>query len=101
HDIPVLFAFTGVHRDYHRPTDDSHLINYAGMARIADYLELLFLDVIRRPQRPAYTRVADRRPQRSADPARVGSSVYLGTMPDYSAESEVGMKIQGVSEGSP
>ena len=35
------------------------------------------------------------------DPARRGSSVYLGTMPDYSERTEPGMKIQGVSEGSP
>jgi hypothetical protein len=101
HDIPVLFAFTGVHRDYHRPSDDSNLINYAGMARIADYLELLVLDLVRRPERPAYTKLADRPRPKAADPARTGVSVYLGTMPDYAAESEVGMKIQGVSEGSP
>jgi PDZ domain/Peptidase family M28 len=99
--IPVLFAFTGVHRDYHRPSDDSNLINYAGMARIADYLELLVLDQVRRPERPAFTRLAERRGPRGVDPARMGSSVYMGTMPDYAATSEEGMKIQGVSEGSP
>jgi S1-C subfamily serine protease len=38
-------------------------------------------------------------PQRE-DTARMGS-VYLGTMPDYAAMSEPGMKLQGVSEGSP
>jgi hypothetical protein len=102
--IPVLFAFTGVHRDYHRPSDDSDLINYAGMARIADYLELLLLDVVRRPERPPFTGLAERRGPRTADPARKGSSVYLGTMPDYEAASKEGaegMKIQGVTEGSP
>jgi hypothetical protein len=102
--IPVLFAFTGVHRDYHKPSDDAGLINYAGMARIADYLELLVLDIVRRPERPAFTRLAERRGPRMADPARMGSSVYLGTMPDYEAASKEGaegMKIQGVSEGSP
>jgi hypothetical protein len=102
-NIPVLFAFTGVHRDYHRPTDDSQRINYAGMARIADYLELLVLDIVRRPERPGYIRIAERR-GRGADPARMGSSVYVGTMPDYEAASKEGaegMKIQGVSEGSP
>ena len=36
-DIPVLFLFTGTHPDYHRPSDDSDRINYAGMARIADF----------------------------------------------------------------
>ena len=60
-DIPVLFAFTGLHSDYHRPSDDSDRINYAGMARIADYLELLLLDVIRRPDRPRWRRCRRRR----------------------------------------
>ncbi len=55
--IPVLFAFTGIHADYHRPSDDSDRINYSGMARIADYLELIALDVIRRPDRPTYVAV--------------------------------------------
>ncbi len=102
--IPVLFAFTGIHRDYHKPSDDADRINYAGMARIADYLELLVLDVVRRPERPAFVRLAERRGTRTADPARMGSSVYLGTMPDYEAASQEGaegMRIQGVSEGSP
>ncbi|MGP0067669.1 MAG: M28 family peptidase [Isosphaeraceae bacterium] len=100
--IPVLFAFTGVHRDYHRPSDDSHLINYAGMARIADYLELLLLDVIRRPERPALARVtAPTHGGGGTDPARMGSGVYVGTRPDYSYEAKDGMRIDGVSEGSP
>ena len=55
--IPVLFAFTGVHSDYHRPSDDSDRINYAGMGRIADYLELLLLDIVRRPDRPALVKI--------------------------------------------
>jgi hypothetical protein len=99
--IPVLFAFTGVHSDYHRPSDDTDRINVPGMARIADYLELLLLDVVRRPIRPAYTRIADGRRSPAAGPARRGSSVYLGTRPDYSSDSKDGMRIDGVSEGSP
>ena len=51
-NIPVLFAFTGLHSDYHRPSDDSDRINYNGMARIADYLELIVLDLVRRPEHP-------------------------------------------------
>ena len=57
-NIPVLFAFTGLHNDYHRPSDDSDRINYSGMARIADYLELIVLELVRRPERPAFTRLA-------------------------------------------
>ncbi|HZW34599.1 MAG TPA: M20/M25/M40 family metallo-hydrolase, partial [Isosphaeraceae bacterium] len=94
--IPVLFAFTGVHGDYHRPTDDSDRINYAGMARVADYLELLLLEVIRRPERPAFVRLAE--PRRTT---RMGFSVYLGTQPDYSSSSQDGLKLEAVSAGSP
>jgi hypothetical protein len=104
-DVPVLFAFTGVHRDYHRPSDDSNLINYAGMARIADYLELITLEVIRRPDRPVFTRLAQTHRASSAsggsDPARTGTSAYLGTMPDYASESKDGLRLAGVTPGGP
>ena len=32
--IPSLFLFTHVHRDYHMPSDDAHLINYEGEVRV-------------------------------------------------------------------
>ncbi len=54
--VPILFPFTGLHGDYHRPSDDTDRINFAGMARIADFGELLLLDVARRPVRPAFTK---------------------------------------------
>jgi hypothetical protein len=102
-DIPVLFAFTGLHDDYHRPSDDSNLINYAGMARIADYLELIALDVIRRPQRPAFVKLAQAAspPHGGGDPARTGTAVYMGTMPDYAYEGKDGLRLSGVRSGGP
>ena len=33
--IPIIFYFTGVHKDYHRPTDTAEKINYEKMGRIA------------------------------------------------------------------
>jgi Zn-dependent M28 family amino/carboxypeptidase len=30
-DIPVLHFFTGQHENYHKPSDDSDLINYEGL----------------------------------------------------------------------
>lgn len=100
--IPILFAFTGLHREYHRPSDDSDLINFPGMARVADYLEVLALDVIRRPERPAFVKLTrPARPAESKDPARTGMSVYMGTMPDYTYEGKDGLKLSGVREGGP
>jgi hypothetical protein len=101
-NIPVLFAFTGMHSDYHRPSDDSDRINYAGMARIADYLELILLDIVRRPDRPAFARLAPpSRNNRQAQSASAGMGVTLGVMPDYSDEAKDGMKLSGVRDGGP
>ena len=33
-DIPVLFYFTGLHTDYHKPTDDHDKINYMGQMQL-------------------------------------------------------------------
>ena len=33
-NIPVIFYFTGVHEDYHKPGDDAHKIMYPKMAEI-------------------------------------------------------------------
>ena len=102
--VPILFPFTGLHTDYHRPSDDTERINFAGMTRIADFGELLLLDVARRPNRPLFTKAAEpaRNPHAvtGTDPGRVGMGAYLGTIPDYGAEDK-GVKLSGVNEGSP
>ena len=100
--IPVLFAFTGLHGDYHRPSDDLDRINFGGMGRIADYLELIALDVARRPERPAYVKVAGAaHPPAGQDSARTGTSVSLGIHPDYEYEKKDGLRITGVRDGGP
>ncbi|HEY2412730.1 MAG TPA: M20/M25/M40 family metallo-hydrolase [Pirellulaceae bacterium] len=35
HRIPYLMFHTGLHGDYHRPSDDAHLVNYEGLATIS------------------------------------------------------------------
>jgi hypothetical protein len=102
-NVPILFPFTGLHADYHRPSDDTERINFAGMARIADLGEILLLDVARRPTRPAFTKAAgavNPHGVTSPDPGRVGMGAYLGTVPDYGSE-EKGVKLTAVREGSP
>src|SRR5204862_542536 len=34
--IPVLFLFSGMHPDYHRPTDDADKVNYTGIGEVVD-----------------------------------------------------------------
>ena len=98
-DIPVLFAFTGTHKDYHRPTDDVEAINFGGMARIADLMELILLDLARRPDRPSFTRVPGGS-HGGDDPGRIALKVYLGTIPDYDDAGQ-GVKLTGVRDDSP
>ena len=40
HDVPVLFFHTGLHPDYHRPTDTAEKINYSKMEKV---VRLVFL----------------------------------------------------------
>jgi hypothetical protein len=114
-NVPVLFAFTGLHSEYHRPADDSHLINYDGMSRIADFGELLMLDLVRRPKRPEFTKssapvaahgtgtpATPAKPgeKPTEDTARVSITAYFGSIPDYD-DSAKGVKLSGVSPGGP
>lgn len=38
HGVPIAFFFTGLHRDYHRPTDTPDKIHYEKLLRIAVYV---------------------------------------------------------------
>jgi hypothetical protein len=99
-NVPVLFAFTGTHPDYHRPSDDIELINFEGMTRIANLGELVLLDLARRPERPAFVKLPSRPMGGLAARGGRGSGAYLGTRPAYGEDVE-GVKLDGVSEGSP
>ncbi len=91
-DIPVLHFFTGQHEDYHKPTDDSDKLNYAGMEEIADYL----FDLVKAME--AQEEVAFRKTRDESQ--QVSFKVTLGVIPDYLFSGE-GMRIDGVSEDRP
>lgn len=52
--IPVLFFFTGLHSDYHRPSDTIDKINLNGMARITDITSVVAAELASADQRPQY-----------------------------------------------
>jgi hypothetical protein len=58
--IPVLHLFTGLHLDYHRPSDDFEKINTDGMALITDIVYHLGRELQVSPQRPQYLAVKGR-----------------------------------------
>ena len=94
-DIPVLFYFTGLHTDYHKPTDDFDKINYAGQMNIVKHIYSLIENTAKQPQKIAFTKT---REQQMGTSARF--SVTLGIMPDYTF-SGAGVRVDGVSENRP
>jgi hypothetical protein len=101
--IPVLHLFTGVHSDYHKPSDDSDKVDCESMARIA----VLGLDLVARMQaekelpwnadEPEMKKGAE---ERAAVASNRGFSVWFGSVPDYAFEGP-GVLLQGTSKGSP
>lgn len=53
--LPVLFFFTGLHNDYHRPTDDFEKIDFGGLSRITDIVSEVTFVLATGEQRPKYT----------------------------------------------
>ncbi len=80
---PVLFFFTGSHREYHTATDDSSLINAAGGARVAMIAADAAAAVANRPAALAYVKLPPEAPL-GGDARRKGGS--LGTVPSYSED---------------
>lgn len=94
-DIPVLFYFTGLHTDYHKPTDDFDKVNYAGQLRIVKHIYSLIEAVNKQNSKLAFSKT---REQQTTTTARF--SVSLGIMPDYTFNGN-GVRVDGVTENRP
>ncbi len=92
--VPVLFFFTGLHEDYHRPSDTPDKIDADGIARIASLTGMLAQKIADAPTRPTFQQVA------VASPGRTRARASLGSIPEYGT-SVVGVLLGGVRPGSP
>ncbi len=95
-DIPVLFFHTGLHGDYHRPSDTADKINYEGLEQIAEYVYHIASSLATYDDVIAFTRTDSTRPTGTMR----GVRVYVGTMPDLVGESG-GMGVTDVRKDSP
>jgi Zn-dependent M28 family amino/carboxypeptidase len=92
-DIPVLFFFTGVHSDYHKPSDDFDKINVQGEVEVLSYVAMITDSLCKYPKLPFL--------KTKTKEAKTSSfKVSLGVMPDYAFSGE-GLRIDGVTEGKP
>jgi len=94
--VPVLFFFTGVHRDYHKPSDDYDKINATGTQRVVDFIFQTAKTISLMEQRPSFQETEGTHLQLS----RKGFQVTLGILPDY-GEEVTGVRLTGVREASP
>ncbi len=94
--IPVFHFFTGLHNEYHRPTDDVDLINVGGMERISRMVSDLAREIIETPARPNYLEIRGSAAPRSQ--AGAGRAM-IGIRFDRSLTAPV--KIQDVVAGGP
>jgi S1-C subfamily serine protease len=107
--IPVLFFFTGLHMDYHRPTDTAEKINYKGMDEVVDLGQQVVQAMTTMPREKyngkydasGLLAMAGPTSRPSNNPG--GSRASMGAIPDYSQgeDAKGGMRIGGIVPDSP
>lgn len=102
--VPTLFFHTGMHEDYHRPSDDSARINAQGAVQVLELARRVVLDLANLEAGPEYTlqEGATSQATGSAPAASAPSrqpSVRLGFTPSFEDESSHGVTVESVVEG--
>jgi hypothetical protein len=102
HQVPALFFFSGLHGDYHKPSDTWDKIDAPAAARLLAFVSGVADSLRDTPDRPAFVKLAAPAPHGGGDnPGPVsGYGPYFGSVPDF-AEGIVGVKFADVREGSP
>ena len=95
--IPVLFFFSGLHSDYHKPSDTWDKINGPSAARLLDMVESVALQLANSDQPPAFQVVAEEKPIAGGGG---GYGPYFGSVPDF-GQVENGVKFSDVRPNSP
>jgi hypothetical protein len=93
-DIPVLFYFTGLHTDYHKPTDDADKINYTGEQMIVRHIYDV-IESLNSKGKLVFTKTRETQTTTNA-----AFKVTMGIMPDYTFAG-TGVRADGVTEGRP
>jgi hypothetical protein len=120
-NIPVLFAFTGIHEQYHTPEDDWELIDSDGATKVLRLLYPVVRHVADMPERPTFVSAAEEQAAREAGqpeadtgeaaedeppaderPARPSRPrCSLGVIPDHAYDAEDGFRVLSVTVGGP
>ncbi len=99
HEVPVLFFFSGLHSDYHKPSDTWDKIDAGAGARVVELVANVVDGLDRLNYKPQYVRVAE--PPSSAPSGSGGYGPYFGSIPDFGQVEHGGVKFADVRDASP
>jgi hypothetical protein len=102
--VPVLFFFSGLHGDYHKPSDTWDKINAAGAIEVLELVADIAERVDGQEERPRFVRVVEKEnPHGGSEPPGISSGgygPYFGSIPDF-AEVPRGVRFADITPGSP
>src|SRR5947207_2744994 len=97
--VPSLFFFSGLHADYHKPSDTWEKINAPDAVRLLDVVANVSQQLASAPERPDFITVVENKPV-TASGSGGGYGPYFGSIPDF-GQIENGVKFSDVRPGSP
>src|SRR5207302_10026049 len=79
--IPVLFFFSGLHSDYHKPSDTWEKINASAAARLLELISDVGLQLANASTPPTFVAVVEDKPVGGTGGGGYGP--YFGSIPDF------------------
>ncbi len=98
--IPVLFFFSGLHADYHKPSDTWEKINGNSAVELLNVVAKTALELATQPDKAAFVVVTESNPHGGSTGGGGGYGPYFGSIPDF-GQTENGVKFSDVKPGSP
>ena len=103
-DIPFVMFHTGLHDDYHRPSDDAHLINNEGIEQITRFILPVITDLADRDEVPRFRAAARQESEysrRELERARAPLPPRFGVRWETEPSEVPGVVLESVTYGSP
>jgi hypothetical protein len=97
--VPSLFFFSGLHGDYHKPSDTWDKIDAPTTAHLLEAVADITARLQTAPERPQYVAAAAPKGAQAAG-GGAGYGAWFGSIPDF-GEVPKGVKFAGVTPGSP
>ncbi|MBZ2183401.1 MAG: M28 family peptidase [Bryobacter sp.] len=99
-NVPTLFFFSGLHPDYHKPSDTWDKIEPVSYGRLIRVVAGAAEELARGEQRPEFRKVESGPAPGGGSGGGGGYGPYFGSVPDF-AEVPGGVKLADVRAGSP